>query len=127
LYALLTQIFNLFSLLGGMLVGLGSPQTILIGELMIAIALGGQGAADYLKQQGIITLPMQVGPPWPVYAVLKLVFTIIAAVGGALINANYGPMSILAGQVLAAVAIGGQLAIDYLKQQNILSLHLSAK
>lgn len=118
IYALLTQILNGVAIVGGFLLGLGDPNLILVGELLIALALGGQVAADYLKKQGIIEYH---GFSLSIYSLLKLVFTIFAAVGAAVIESGVDENLVIVAYLLIAVSIGGNVAIDYLREKGVIS------
>jgi hypothetical protein len=104
-------------MIGGFLLVFGDPNLIVIGEILIAIALGGQVAADYLKQQGIIEY---AGAPIPIYTILKLLLTVFSTLGVALVDSGFHPVF---GYVLIAIAMGGMVAIDYLKDQGIITKH----
>lgn len=123
-YAILTQLMTYIATIGGML--FAYPDVVLhnIGAALIAFAAAGQACLEWLKQQGVIEY--RSAGAWPVYAVLSFVMTVLAMVGGYVIQSG-DPQYATWGYVLVAVSIGGQAALDYLKQNNIIELVIKWK
>jgi hypothetical protein len=121
IYTLLTEIFTAIAYIAGILVTTGTPQLVLFGTVLMACALGGQAFADYLKNVGVITL-LKVSQGFSVYTLLKLVLTIIAVVAGVLVQSNYSQNVVIFGEILAAIAAGGNVLVDYLYSHGVLTL-----
>jgi hypothetical protein len=123
-YAILTQLMTYIAMLGGYLYAY--PDTLLhnVGIALIAIAIAGQACLEYLKQEGVIEYRNSAA--WPVYSFLSFVMTVFAMVGGFIVQVG-DPQYTTWGYVLIAVSIGGQAALDYLKENNIIELAIKHK